>query len=187
MSHGVASPLAVILLTALPFAAAAQQQDMSKEAKIKNALASAPPEVADNATVQDWDQTVLKQGSNGFTCLPDFPDTPGNDPMCLDDVWLAWAHAYMNKEEPQIEGVGIGYMLTSDAAGSNTDPYATEPTADNQWIEGGPHLMVLVPDPKALKTLPTDPTLGVPWVMWKDTPYVHVMIPMGKKPGGHEH
>jgi hypothetical protein len=37
--------------------------------------------------------------------------------------------------------------------------------------------MMLVPDPSKLSDMPTDPDNGGPWVMWKDTPYVHVMIP----------
>ena len=28
--------------------------------------------------------TTVKQGTNGFTCMPDNPRSPGNDPMCLD-------------------------------------------------------------------------------------------------------
>lgn len=35
---------------------------------------------------------------------------------------------------------------------------------------------MLVPDPAWLEGLPTSPGAG-PWVMWRDTPYVHVMIP----------
>jgi hypothetical protein len=42
--------------------------------------------------------------------------------------------------------------------------------------------MLLVPDMKALDTLPTDPHAGGPWVMWKGTPYAHVMVPLGSVP-----
>jgi hypothetical protein len=37
--------------------------------------------------------------------------------------------------------------------------------------------MLLVPDTKLLETLPTDAHLGGPWVMWKGTPYAHIMVP----------
>jgi hypothetical protein len=37
--------------------------------------------------------------------------------------------------------------------------------------------MMLVPDPSKLSDMPTDATNGGPWVMWRDTPYVHIMIP----------
>jgi hypothetical protein len=29
-----------------------------------------------------------------------------------------------------------------------------------------------------LQGLPVTPDSGGPWVMWRDTPYVHVMVPM---------
>ncbi len=47
--------------------------------------------------------------------------------------------------------------------------------------------MMITPDPSMLEGLPTDWTNGGPWVMWKGTPYVHVMIPAPKKGGdGHD-
>lgn len=36
------------------------------------------------------------------------------------------------------------------------------------------------PDDAALDALPTDPYGGGPYVMWKGTPYAHVMIPVEK-------
>jgi hypothetical protein len=45
----------------------------------------------------------------------------------------------------------------------------------------GPHVMILTPDPAALKDVSTDPNAGVPYVMWKDTPFAHVMMPVGPR------
>ncbi len=75
--------------------------------------------------------------------------------------------------------VGIAYMLQGDTPVSNTDPYATGPTGPNDWVEDpGPHLMLVVPDRKMLKHIPTDHQNGGPWIMWADTPYAHVMVPL---------
>ena len=41
-----------------------------------------------------------------------------------------------------------------------------------------PHFMILVPDEKILEDTLTHPKEGLPWIMFQDTPYVHVMIPM---------
>ncbi|KPJ96798.1 MAG: hypothetical protein AMS20_17990 [Gemmatimonas sp. SG8_28] len=165
-------------LLAVPTALVAQHTGADK---IASALNSAPASVSAQATVMDWDQTVLREGTNGWTCLPDMPDTPGDDPMCLDAPWMNWADAWMNKKEPSYSQMGFGYMLTGDSPASNTDPYAAGPTPDNEWLpEGVPHLMILVPDTKALEGLPTDPKQGGPWVMWRGTPYVHIMVPMPK-------
>ncbi len=159
----------------------------AKDAKLKDALSAAPEELAKNATVMDWDQTVLKEGSNGYTCMPTPPDLPGEAPMCLDGAWMKWAHAWMNKEDVSISAVGIGYMLKGDEGASNSDPYETDRTKVTDWVVGGPHLMVIVPDAAQLDNFPEDYTRGTPWVMWKGTPYAHIMVPLGKHEMGKEH
>jgi hypothetical protein len=106
-------------------------------------------------------------------------------PMCLDKEWQAWADGWINKKDPQVKSMGLAYMLKGDKGASNTDPYATKATADNQWVVSGPHVMVILPDPAQLDSLPTDPQNGGPWVMWKGTKYAHVMmptVPMPKQP-----
>ena len=153
-----------------------------KEALIASAVSAAPASISEDATVMDWQMNVLRQGTNDWTCLPDMPDSPGNDPMCLDEPWLNWAHAWMTKTKPSYTQIGFGYMLRGDSPASNIDPFATGPAADNEWISDPvPHIMLLVPDPSVLSGLSTDPKNGGPWVMWRGTPYVHVMIPTSKK------
>ena len=175
----------LVLLLAVSVTNVYGQESSSKASKIKNAMSAAPPSISAEATVLDWpseegaDMAVLREGSNGWTCMPDMPGKAGTA-MCLDDQWMEWADAWMNKRDPNITAVGFGYMLQDPQGGeSNVDPYATGPTPDNEWIaDGVPHLMLVLPDEKALADLPTDPNNGGPWVMWKDTPYVHIMAPM---------
>jgi len=182
------------LLSATTFTAAlAQSADKAKETKIKSAISAAPTAITESATIMDWpaeqgaEMTLLREGTNGYTCLPDMPDTPGNDPMCLDEPWMKWADAWMNKKEVNIDKIGFGYMLQGGSAESNTDPYAKEPTDDNEWLTDAiPHLMIIVPDPATLEGLPVTPEEagGGPWVMWRNTEYVHIMAPMPKyQPG----
>lgn len=94
---------------------------------------------------------------------------------------MEWAKAWMSKQPFQAKALGISYMLAGDEGASNIDPYAEGETADNQWIKEGPHLMIITPDKSLLDSLPTDPSDGGPYVMWKGTPYVHIMIPIGKR------
>ncbi|GAM70181.1 hypothetical protein JCM19236_5728 [Vibrio sp. JCM 19236] len=77
--------------------------------------------------------------------------------------------------------MGISYMLAGDGGASNINPYDTEKTDDNQWIVEGPHLMIITPDAALLESLPTDPSQGGPYVMWKGTPYAHIMVPIGER------
>jgi len=58
----------------------------SKEWKIQNAMSAAPEGVSSDATIFDWsekeggDLVELKKGTNDWTCLPDTPSSPGNEP-----------------------------------------------------------------------------------------------------------
>ena len=153
----------------------------NKRAMIREALSAAPPAIAKTATVKDWDGNVLKQGSGEYVCFPTPPPQKsiGKEPMCLDKVWQSWADAWVNHKDFKADTVGIAYMLEGDTGASNTDPYATKRTADNQWVVSGPHTMVVVPDKAAMDSISTDPNNGGPFVMWKGTPYEHIMVPVG--------
>ncbi len=172
--------LSCLAVVFFPVAAAAQEADNA--AMVENALSAAPASIAANAAVADWEGNVLREGSNGYTCMPDNPDTPGNSPMCLDEAWMVWAGAWMNGEEaPVVETVSFGYMLQEDFPLSNTDPNATEPTDDNEWIENsGSHIMMLLP-PSALEGLSHDQNTGEPWVMWRGTSLAHLMVPAAQR------
>ena len=156
----------------------------SRADKIANALTAAPEEIARNATVKDWPTKggeglgLLRQGTNGWVCLPDDATTPGNDPTCLDETFHDALVAYFSGQTPKISRVGYAYMLTSDAEGSNTDPKAPHATPTNQWHHAGPHVMLLYPDPKLLDGLPTKPSAFGPYVMFPGTPIAHVMLPV---------
>lgn len=173
--------VAPLCLVAVPSPVEAQKADQTK---IAQALGAAPSGVTDAATVLDWpseeagDFRVLREGSNGWSCLPDHPGTSNFDPVCNDAEWMEWVKAYGSGKAPRVEGVGVSYMLNARWATSNADPTATSPTDDNEWAEGGAHMMVIVPDPAMLDEYPDDPSSDHPYVMWKGTPYVHLMIPM---------
>ena len=147
---------------------------------ITDALNAAWPGMAVDATVVDWEGNVLREGSNGYTCMPTPPTLNGTAPMCMDSEWMAWADAWQNKKEYASESLAISYMLAGDGGASNTDPYAEGPTDDNEWIREGAHLMILAPA-ALLEAFPTDPHNGGPYVMWKGTPYAHLMVPIGSR------
>lgn len=166
----------VLLVMAMALASPSQAQSTPLE----NALSATWPGMVEGATVVDWEGKVLKEGSNGYTCMPTPPMLTGNAPMCLDETWMAWAQAWQAKEPYTAEALGIAYMLAGDAGASNVDPYAEGPSEDNQWIREGPHLMVIAP-PALLEAFPTDPDNGGPYLMWKGTDYQHLMIPAGAR------
>jgi len=145
-----------------------------------DALSAAWPGMKTDATVVDWAGKVLKEGSNGYTCLPTPPTMSGTAPMCMDSTWMEWADAWQNKKPYTAKALGISYMLAGDEGASNIDPYAEGPTDDNAWIREGAHLMVIAPA-ALLDAFPTDPQNGGPYLMWKGTPYAHLMVPIGAR------
>lgn len=149
---------------------------------IASAMRAAPRSVAMNATIvvaePDGKLRTLREGSNGFTCMPDNPQTPGPDPMCMDKAALAWAQAWMGRKEPQTGQIGFMYMLAGGTDASNTDPHATRP--DKHWVKTGPHVMIVGAEPAFYDQYPKDakPDTSVPYVMWPGTPYQHLMVPV---------
>jgi hypothetical protein len=146
---------------------------------IDSAMSAAPESISADAAVMDWNFNEIREGSNGWTCLPDRANTPGNDPWCVTNAWVEFLDAYVNKTEPTYTEIGFAYMLQGDTPVSNADPYETEATSPDDWVTDlGPHLMILNPDLTLLKNISTDHLNGGPWVMWPDTPYAHIMVPL---------
>ena len=150
---------------------------------IKSAESAAPASIAHQASIVTVDKSgamkTLRTGSNGWTCMPDAPTTPGPDPMCFDANAGKWVEAWVAHKPPPAGTTGLMYMLEGGTDASNTDPYAPKPTADNDWVKTGPHIMV-VGSKDILAGVPAGakPDTAVPYVMWAGTPYAHLMIPV---------
>jgi len=174
---------AVCILLALGLSGlAAAAASKGKLALIKSALSAAPPDVAKTAKVVTMEGEVLRDGKGPFTCFP--REGKGTSPMCLDAEWMRWANAWMKRTDFKATKVGLAYMLAGDmkdSGASNIDPFAKAATPDNQWIVEGPHVMIIVPDPALPEGVATDPKPGVPYVMWKGTPYAHIMMPVASR------
>ena len=154
-----------------------------RDAMMRSALSAAPATMRDTVRVTDWEGNVLREGPAGFTCLPAPPGLAG--PMCVDEVWMALLQAWSRKEPFTVPRVGVAYMLAGDTANggsSNADPFAAQPTADNDWMVEGPHVMVATPDTASLDAIGTSHHGGGPYVMWHGTPYAHIMLPVGERP-----
>lgn len=152
--------------------------------KIRSALSAAPMSVSKDATVLDWPASpdakpvTLRVGKSGWTCLPDNPGTPGQDPMCLDKQWMKWLNAHLNKTTPDIDGIGIAYMLQGGSDASNTAPYAAKPVHGDHWVMAKPHVMVIGPGKLDPEMFSSDPHSGEHWIMFGGTPFEHLMVPV---------
>ena len=164
----------------------ASQDEADAQAKIANAMSAAPSPISDNATILDHEMdaagtfVVLRDGSNGWSCFPDIPSSPGNDPQCYDATWLEWTYAFVAGEEPKVTVPGFAYMLQGGSDASNTDPLATEPAAGEEWVSSPPHIMLLLPGELDPSVFSTDHASGQPYIMWAGTPYEHIMLPVAE-------
>ena len=173
------SLIAIVSLAIIPLGSVAAG-DAAKDI-ISHASSAAPASIGKSATIMAGDGSILRKGSNGWTCMPDTMPSDGA-PMCNDAVWMEMLGAIGAKADFKAKGIGISYMLQGDygAGVSNSDPYHPDPKNADDYVETGPHLMIVVPR-EMLEGMTDDPGSGGPWVMWGDTPYAHIMVPVAAK------
>ena len=172
-------PFIPVLLLGLIVTFCAQAQESDTEL-IAEAESAAPESVTKNATIKTSDGRVLREGSNSWTC---YPGSGAIGPMCNESQWDELIGAVMTQAPIDVQKFSLSYMMAGEGEAlgvSNVAPFAPEPTDQNQWVKEGPHLMILVPDQTALEGLSTDPNDPV-YVMWKDTPYAHIMVKVGEE------
>lgn len=163
----------------------------ASEVRIRSAMSAAPAAISASAAVMEWpasagaQMTTLRSGNNGWTCFPDKPGTPGNDPMCLDRQWMAWLDGYLNRRAPVITGTGIAYLLQGGSDASSTDPFASAPAAGQTWLTTPAHIRVL--SPQRWDTTIFGDAPGVegtaPWILFATTPWEHLVVPVPSVPG----
>jgi hypothetical protein len=148
---------------------------------ISNAMSAAPPAISRDATIiaMDGDKMrTLRKGKNEYTCMPDDPGSPGNDPMCLDQNAMLWLQAWMDHKDAPKGKMGLVYMLQGGSDASNNDPFAIKPPQGAKWVTTGPHVMV-VGMAGMLEDLPRSADNPArPYIMWGGSSYEHVMMPV---------
>ena len=158
--------------------ATSEKAGYSEQEIIEIAMSAAPSNVSSEATIIDSTGKVLREGSNDWTCMPGTRPNENVNPMCVDQAWQKWLKAYMEKTtyNSENESFGTSYMLVGDIAVDNDDPSNLD-KSKGTWVAEGPHLMLLMPE-SLMSDLPTDPYAGGPYVMWKGSEFVHVMVPL---------
>ena len=159
-------------------ASKAKAHKMSTAEMIRSATSAGPRSISDNATVMAADATgkmvQLRAGTNGWTCIPDEPSTPGLDPMCIDKSGMEWVSALIAKKpKPTNTAPGLIYMLQGGSDISATNPFAT--TTDH-YVSSPAHFMIMWPYDAKTTGFATTPKKTGSWIMWAGTPYAHLMV-----------
>jgi len=150
---------------------------------------AAPDFLGSKATIIGNKGEVIKEGDNGWTCQAGNPrPVPEKGwksahhamPACFDKVGAKWMSAFMKQEKPNLSRHTFMWMLHGDVGEDNTTPLVLnkEDSTPGEWIESGPHLMLLPKDPAELDGYRDDFMHGEPYVMMRDTDYAHLMIPV---------
>src|SRR5258708_22679929 len=94
-------------------------------ALIASAMSAAPLAISRNATIvvmENDKMRTLRKGTGAYTCVPDDPTAPANDPKCLDKNAMDWLNALMGHKDPPKGKVSLVYMLHGGSDASNADP-----------------------------------------------------------------
>jgi hypothetical protein len=175
-------PIAELLIrgeaqTTSPDQRSSTSSDDSTQVKITRAMSAGPAYLANGARIVDTDTqgktVVLREGNNGFTCMPGNPKAVAEPPMCVDGPAMQWYDdAKAHKPKPTNTVPGITYMLAGATQRSDSDPRDTT----SMPIEIGPHWMIMWPfDPKTTG-LPTAHKPTGAYIMWAGSPYAHLHI-----------
>ncbi len=179
--------LAVLLATALGIGTlGAEEKKMSKKPMTRDqlinlALSGAPLHIAKEATVMipgdDGKLMEVKKGTNGFTCVPDDPGTPIDDPICSDEAAFQWVNSLMNNDPKPANTVpGISYMAKGGAHWEKDGKILMKEEPGAKMVNEPPHWMVFWPFDSKASGIPSLPNPGGAWVMFDGTPYAHLMI-----------
>jgi hypothetical protein len=159
--------------------------------KIENALSAGPKFITDHATVMIWASAqdkelkmrVLREGSNGWVCMPEGDglvdhgdllvfdhEKPRHIPMCADQTMMKWMMAIRAGKKPNVDRIGISYMLQGEGAVGAHVRFA------------GPHVMLVLPDGEkdALKDVGRYTPSGEPYVVGPGSPSPLLIIPVAK-------
>ena len=181
----------IMMRTALPI----DTQDLSNpdhasaEWQIAAYTSAAPAYIGNFSTVMGGNGEVIREGSNGWTCLSlnprPFPETGWQDehdamPGCGDAEGMKWMQAALSGTKPDLERDTFIWMLHGDVGEDNTKMgvLSQAESTPGQWIESGPHLMLMPKDPSTLEKFHANFTTGEPYVMMPGSDYAHLMIPL---------
>ena len=180
--------LSLMFLTAI-FISCSEISHNSAEWQIETYSSAAPSYIGDFATVIGGNGEILREGNNGWICQAGNPRPYPNDgwksaheamPACHDEEGMKWMMAYAEGKTPNLTRDTYMWMLHGDVGEDNLVPGVLNEneSTPEQWIESGPHLMLMPKDPESLKNFTTDFRKGEPYVMFPGTVYAHLMIPV---------
>lgn len=154
---------------------------MSDEELTRTAMSAAPAHISRAATIMapgpDGKLRVLREGTNGFTCIADLSGQEAPDPICADKAGTAWVSSFLNGEpKPANTEPGIAYMGLGGWHWEKDGQIVMDPTTPGaKKVKEPPHWMILWPFDAEKTALPLAPSKFGTYLMYPG-PYGHLMI-----------
>jgi len=177
--QGCCTKNALIVLLTVVLAPIAVADEMSDQDKIESAMSAAPARIAKNATIMDSDGRILREGTNKWTCKPGGPPGSKRYPICNDPVFMKWSETVWQGKPFSTDTVGYSYMLAGGFAADVFDPNVSKADAGENSHHEGPHMMLIMPSHDLLADQSGDPKDDDIFVLFKNTDYEIVIIPLG--------
>ncbi len=178
-----ALPITIAILTTLVPASPSRADSFGT--LIELAATAAPASVTDGATYYYVDPTgvfmQIQAGTNGWWCIsPSLAWRGTRVPMCGDAVSLDWLKAWIDGAEPTPGAQGIIYALAGGHDASAVNPLKPAPDGNVPWLVTGPMMMIVNPPEAELALYPATehPNTSAPYVMWPETPFAHLRVPV---------
>ena len=156
-------------------------QGMGQDDLIKTAQKGGPAHISMKAAIMIPDGAggfkTAREGTNGFTCIPDISGQETPDPFCGDEQAIQWLMSALKKEaRPANSAPGIGYMARGGFHWEKDGKIVMPDTMGAKRVKEPPHWMVLWPAGAGISAFPTmHGTFGA-YVMYEGTPFAHIMI-----------
>jgi hypothetical protein len=106
--------------------------------------------------------------------------TEGSNPP--DDTMMKWIEATLAERRPNIDRVGVSYMLQGEAGADQNDLSVKTPPRGKDWYYVGPHVMLVLPDSDelALRYLNHDISTSEPYVTALKSSSPLLVIPIAR-------
>ena len=178
------SLLRALVLSVLFVSSLALAQLDTGDKLIEESLLALPEHMRDGATVAYFDEdkrVVLREGSNGITCQPDDPDTPGFAVWCYPQSHAAYTKRWYELAAEGRERAEVDEMITAEIEDNKLE----WPAVAVNYNLRGPSLDTAVPLTVVYVPFSTGESIGVteerqfnrPWLMLAGTAFAHIMIP----------
>ena len=133
----------LFVLLLMPTSLIVVADEMSVEDKIKSAMLAAPTRITLNASIVDRDGTLLRKGTNDWTCMPGGIKGSKSYPMCHDPVFMEWSRTVWKGKPFLTDVIGYSYMLAGGYAADINNPHAEKSDKGTNWHHEGPHMMLI--------------------------------------------